>query len=523
MSAPDVLKVVLTNRNAAKAKYGASGWRRIRAAVTTLVKADAARGIATRFFALDSAADCRNVGATPITEAGDAEKVKATIDSIFATRNPAYLMLLGGPELVPLVNLANPLWTGDPSHDPDPTVPSDLPYACDSPYTLTASSYRGPTRVVGRLADLTGDTDPEALLVQLHHAATAGSVRRASPEPVFAVSAKVWVGSTTKSVAGLPDVSGAVRTSPTDGPAWTAADVAPRVHFVNCHGAEFDPNWYGQVAPSNWNLPVAIAAANVTPSMVPGQVVAAECCYGTAHWHPSAAGGQASVALSYLLGGASGVFGSSTVAYGPASTTEYADVICRLFVEQVLGGASIGRAALVARQRFIQSQAFLDPIDVKTLAQFALLGDPSAVPFVTGAGVAPGAGGAGGTAAATKTALRRALVSPPMASRSIRTRRDTLTAIGEALHRTTVSCSATSRPRAQMTHRSLAALLGRTVPPDTVIRAYDAERAAGPLPRGLAPRAQVAFLPPMAREAASLVVVREDPGGPPDVRVVLRR
>ena len=110
-----------------------------------------------------------------------------------------------------------------------------------------------------------------------------------------------------------------------------------------------------------------------------------------------------------------------------------------------------------------------------------------------------------------------------MASRSIRTRRDRLTAIGETLHRTTVSCSATSRPRAQMTHRSLAALLGRTVPPDTVIRAYDAERAAGPLPRGLAPRAQVAFLPPMAREAASLVVVREDLGGPPDVRVVLRR
>lgn len=511
MPAPDVLKVVLTNRNAAKAKYGASGWRRIRAAVTTLTKADAARGIATRLFALDSAADCSKVGATPITEAGDAETVKATIDSIFATRNPAYLMLLGGPELVPLVNLANPLWTGDPSHDPDPTVPSDLPYACDTPYTLTASSYRGPTRVVGRLADLTGDTDPEALLVQLHHAATARSARRASPEPVFAVSAKVWVGSTTKSVAGLPDVSGAVRTSPTDGPAWTAADVAPRVHFVNCHGAEFDPNWYGQVAPSNWNLPVAIAAANVTPGVVPGQVVAAECCYGTAHWHPSAA---ASVALSYLLGGASGVFGSSTVAYGPASTTEYADVICRLFVEQVLGGASIGRAALVARQRFIQSQAFLDPTDVKTLAQFALLGDPSAVPFVTGAGTA---------GAAPKRAPRRALVSPPMASMSIGTRRDTLAAIGEALHRTTLSCSATSRPRAQMTHRSLAALLGRTVPPDIVIRAYDAERTAGPLPRGLAPRAQVAFLPPTAREAASLVVVREDPGSPPDVRVVLRR
>ena len=521
MPAPDVLKVVLTNRTAAKDKYGASGWRRIRSAVTALAKADAARGITTRFFALDSAADCRKVGATPVTAAADAEPVKAIVDRIFAARNPAYLMLLGGPELVPLVDLANPLWTGDPNHDPDPVVPSDLPYACDAPYSLVASSYRGPTRVVGRLADLTGDSDPEALLVQLRHAATDSSATRASPEPVFAVSARVWKGSTTMSVAGLPDVSGAVRTSPPEGPAWTTADVAPRVHFVNCHGAEFDPSWYGQAAPNNWNLPVAVAAADVTPRVVPGQVVAAECCYGTAHWPPSAAGGQASVALSYLLGGAAGVFGSSTVAYGPASTNEYADVICRLFVEQVLGGASIGRSVLVARQRFIQSQAFLDPTDVKTLAQFALLGDPSAVPFVAASGTAGGS--AGGMTAAPKFGARRPLIAPPTASASIGTRRHTLAAIGEALHRTTVSCSPTSRPRARMTHRSLGTLLGRTLPAETHIRTFDAERADGPLPRGSAPRAQVAFLPPTSREAASLVVVREDAGGPPDVRVVLRR
>ena len=223
MPAPVVLKVVLTNRTAAKAKYGTNGWRRIRAAVTGLAKADQARGVTTRFFAVDSAADCRRVGATAVA-AADPEATKAAVDRIFATWGPAYLLLLGGPELVPLVDLANPLWTGDPNHDPDPTVPSDLPYACDSPYSLTASSYRGPTRVVGRVADLTGESDPHALLVQLHHAATGGSAVRSSPEPVLAVSAKVWTGSTTKSIAGLPDVTGAVRTSPPDGPVWTAAD-----------------------------------------------------------------------------------------------------------------------------------------------------------------------------------------------------------------------------------------------------------------------------------------------------------
>ena len=46
----------------------------------------------------------------------------------------------------------------------------------------------------------------------------------------------------------------------------------------------------------------------------------------------------------------------------------------------MLGGASIGRAALLARQRFVQQTAELDPVDLKTLGQFNLLGDPSIHP-----------------------------------------------------------------------------------------------------------------------------------------------
>jgi hypothetical protein len=47
----------------------------------------------------------------------------------------------------------------------------------------------------------------------------------------------------------------------------------------------------------------------------------------------------------------------------------------------VLDGASIGRAALVAQQQFVQRSAQMDPIDLKTLAQFCLLGDPSVHPI----------------------------------------------------------------------------------------------------------------------------------------------
>jgi hypothetical protein len=50
-------------------------------------------------------------------------------------------------------------------------------------------------------------------------------------------------------------------------------------------------------------------------------------------------------------------------------------------LESVRKGASIGRAALEARQQFAQGAAQLDPVDLKTLAQFILLGDPSVHPI----------------------------------------------------------------------------------------------------------------------------------------------
>jgi hypothetical protein len=55
-------------------------------------------------------------------------------------------------------------------------------------------------------------------------------------------------------------------------------------------------------------------------------------------------------------------------------------LICQYFLKDVLDGASLGRSTLQARQRFIQNESPLDPVDLKTLAQFNLMGDPSIHP-----------------------------------------------------------------------------------------------------------------------------------------------
>jgi hypothetical protein len=197
-----------------------------------------------------------------------------------------------------------------------------------------------------------------------------------------------------------------------------------------------------------------------------GSVVAAECCYGAAHWPPAAAGGQAGIAATLLREGASGVFGSANVSYGPAAANEYADVICQLFLGEVLAGASLGRAALTARQRFVQGQSFLDPTDLKTLGQFDLLGDPSVHPIAPPVQPVPPPGpGSPGTPAGPAgphAAARSSSARPHGVPAGVAARREVLTAVGHALATTAIACDDVARTRTALSKPALPACSATT-------------------------------------------------------------
>lgn len=50
---------------------------------------------------------------------------------------------------------------------------------------------------------------------------------------------------------------------------------------------------------------------------------------------------------------------------------------CQYFIDEVLNGASLGEATLKARHTFAETYSHVDPADLKTMAQFHLLGDSS--------------------------------------------------------------------------------------------------------------------------------------------------
>lgn len=370
-------KVIVTNLSALKSKYGAGGVTKISAAINKLIAADKKRGIITRLVPLDDAATMKQLGAPKVINHADFKQNKQAIDAVFRKLMPDYLMILGATDIVPHQNLTNPVF--NQGGDRDPIAFGDLPYACEAPYSQRPQDFTGPTRVVGRLPDLNGVADLNYLIRIIEVATNYKQFKQEDYKSYLGISAEVWQGSTKMSLTNLFGSANDLQLAPDKGPKWDTPLITRRTHFINCHGAPADFHFYGQRGST---YPHAHDASFFNGKIKEGTIVAAECCYGGELYNPNLAKGQAGICNTYLVNGAYGFFGSTTIAYGPAEGNGSADLICQFFLRSLFGGASLGRAALEARQQFIEASPELDPVDLKTLAQFNLYGDPSIKPVI---------------------------------------------------------------------------------------------------------------------------------------------
>jgi hypothetical protein len=372
-------KVIVTNFTALRAKYGPTGVRRIQTAVQSLITADKKRGLVTRICPLDDATVMQQVGGTPVNKASDPKQNKEAIDAVYKALVPDYLMILGAVDVIPHQDLKNPVYS--PFDDPDKFAFGDIPYACEAKYSKRPQDFFGPTRVVGRLPDLTGANNPKYLLDLLKTAAMYKDIEAGLYHTCFGISAEIWKNSTALSISATFGNAADLKTVPPAEAQWPRLLLKRLSHFINCHGAMNDSHFYGQPASGAADYPVALDTAYIKQKISKGTVVAAECCYGGQLFDPALNQGQAGMVNTYLAEKAYGFFGSSTIAYGPSDANDQADLICQYFLQSILQGASLGRAALEARQKFVHSSSMSDPTNVKTIAQFNLFADPSITPI----------------------------------------------------------------------------------------------------------------------------------------------
>jgi hypothetical protein len=389
--APD--KVIVTNGQALRHKYGTRTFA-VTQALKALIVADGRRHLTTALVDLSDPRQMARYGARPIA-LEDVDSEKHAIDAVCQALVPSYLMLLGSTDVVPHQRLTNPLF--HPEDDDDKTVPSDLPYACEAPFGRKIAAFRAPTRVVGRLPDVTGGGDPSYLVALLRTACRQQPRPASAYDVAFALTAEVWRSSTASSLGALFEASPLLHVSPKEGPVWSARALAPLAHFVNCHGAPHDYRFYGQ---GGRDYPVAFDSRDLA-AVREGTVLAAECCYGAELWNPIRQGGKLGICNAYLRAGALAYLGSSTIAYGPASGNAQADLVCQYFFRSIRAGASSGRACLEARLGYVRRATSITPTDLKTLAQFNLMGDPSLTAVEAASPlIVPGKAGAKGRKAA---------------------------------------------------------------------------------------------------------------------------
>jgi hypothetical protein len=369
-------KVLITNNSVLIKKYGGSGLQSIQGAIAKLIVADQGRSLQTICVAVDDQNAMQGVNGATVASPTDPAQNKAAVDAIYAFHTPQYLVILGAPDVIPHQDLSNPAYDpANPTEDPDQNVPSDLPYACNAPYSQSPADFIAPSRVVSRLPDVTGSTDPSYLLHIIDLACAASPLTHAEYTDYLGVSASVWNQSTALSLGAVFGSSTDMQSVPPASYQWPPPLLIRRSHFFNCHGASNSSQFYGQ---SGQNFPVAHDAAYISGKLSPGTVASVECCYGAQLYDPNGpAGGQMGIANVYLDCGGYGYWGSTTIAYGPADSNSDADLICQYFLQEILNGSSIGLAALSARLSFVKNTAAMSPVDLKTLAQFILLGDAS--------------------------------------------------------------------------------------------------------------------------------------------------
>lgn len=366
------VKLIISCRKNLEFKYGKL-FPKINGLLTLLVKADKERLINTKVIFIDDPKSAKSAGIKHVTSV-DMKSCKRVIDELYKKHLPAYIVMLGAQDVFPFQEIANP------ADDDDATIPSDLPYACDAAYSKDIAAFTGPTRVVGRIPDVLGkQTNISYLKTVLENAIHHTPVKPDQYKKYFSISAQVWKKSTELSLHSMFGDTKKLLLSPGKSSKYKATQLKAQTHFYNCHGTFNDPRYYGQ---KGARYPVALEATVLDKKISSGTVVAAECCYGADLFEPTLLEPPGlSIANAYLLNNAIAFVGSSTIAYGPADSQGLADLITQYFIKSILSGASTGRAMLEARQLFLtNSGPHLDPYELKTLAQFYLLGDPSLQP-----------------------------------------------------------------------------------------------------------------------------------------------
>jgi len=385
--------LMIGNRAALTRRFGVDGWRRIDDQLQKVCSVLRSQGM-TLIAGYIDVADSLVLGDLVVRQPipADALAVRDVIrrfaDHCSAAQvELATVVIIGGDECIPFHRLQNPI------PDDDRVIFSDNPYACDD------AGYLIPQRIVSRLPE--GDDDDPTLLLNMlttmteyhrtaHHQGRMGfdvaawlRIRSAVGDRLArGVAAEVWQEPSRMVLRNLHSDARLILSPPHTNQSGSHKIIAGReVLYLNLHGAAGMPHFYGQPA-DVWGaataLPIALSPDQIQRSAVAGTIIISEACYGA---ELAGRNMRNSIPLKALSQGALAFIGATVNAYGSAAAPLLgADLLFERLTHHLATGMPVGMALHYARLEFAQTmydrQGFLDDVDMKTLIEFILLGDP---------------------------------------------------------------------------------------------------------------------------------------------------
>ena len=319
------------------------------------------------------AGNCRNRGVAyayldldqfPGANGSSVSSVVDALRKVVNVARPKYLFILGSEDVVDVIR-----WE-DPTSD-DKNVPSDLCYSTldtNSPCNGQRYDFDEVVRV-GRLPTFPDETADE--FTSYFENATLYSGRLGETEP-YGLSALVWEDESIDELGAIS--SKLVDVSPPVDKDSVGQRIGDDVNlmFFNLHGSNGDEYWYGQ---KERDYPKAFSP-QVLADRDGAYMLGVEACYGARFL--GGLGPDDSILLTALQNKCLAFLGSSRIAYG-ASHPEgsCADIVIGTFIEGLADGQSAGDAHCEGLKRLFEDNDAPDDSEIKTLAEFALYGDPS--------------------------------------------------------------------------------------------------------------------------------------------------
>ena len=296
---------------------------------------------------------------------GDVGSVVAALRAIVDIARPKYLFIVGNEDIIDVAR-----WENE-ARDSDEEVESDLCYATldvNSPWNGQTYKFDDALRV-GRFPTCK-DESLEVFSHYFDHAPRSnGRLGELIP---YGLSALVWEDESNDEYRAVS------RDSVDVSPEVTKESVEHRIPknanlmFFNLHGSNNTKYWYGQEGGS---YPEAFLPEVLSGWSSP-YFIGVEACYGARYVGqiPSAD----SIVMTALRNNCLAFLGSSRIAFGTSEPKgSCADIVVGEYIKCLPKGHSAGDAYLEGLKALAHDPSSMDDSDIKTLAEFALYGDPS--------------------------------------------------------------------------------------------------------------------------------------------------